>query len=95
MKINILTLFPEMFDALNQSIIGRACEKQIIDNLVYKIYVSDDNTTVYLNIKGSQNIESIDYSEHSDKLDSLQNKLKGVRTQLPASRQLKPKSNLI
>ena len=31
MKINILTLFPEMFGALNQSIIGRACEKQIID----------------------------------------------------------------
>ena len=31
MKIDILTLFPEMFGALNQSIIGRACEKQIID----------------------------------------------------------------
>lgn len=31
MKINILTLFPEMFGALKQSIIGRACEKDIIE----------------------------------------------------------------
>ena len=31
MKINILTLFPEMFDPLKQSIIGRACEKNIIE----------------------------------------------------------------
>jgi len=37
MKINILTLFPEMFEALNQSIIGRACEKQIIDINVINI----------------------------------------------------------
>ena len=31
MKINILTLFPEMFEPLKQSIIGRACEKGLID----------------------------------------------------------------
>lgn len=31
MKINILTLFPEMFEPLKLSIIGRACKKQIID----------------------------------------------------------------
>ena len=31
MKINILTLFPEMFEALNTSIIGRACEKNLIE----------------------------------------------------------------
>ena len=37
MKINILTLFPEMFEVLNQSIIGRACEKQIIDINVINI----------------------------------------------------------
>ncbi len=35
MKIDILTLFPEMFDSLNQSIIGRAIEKNLIKiNLV-------------------------------------------------------------
>lgn len=31
MKINILTLFPEMFSALNSSIIGRAAEKNLIE----------------------------------------------------------------
>lgn len=31
MKINILTLFPEMFEPLKQSIIGRACEKNLIE----------------------------------------------------------------
>lgn len=31
MEINILTLFPEMFEPLKQSIIGRACEKNIIE----------------------------------------------------------------
>ena len=31
MKINILTLFPEMFEPLKRSIIGRACEKELIE----------------------------------------------------------------
>ncbi len=31
MKFDILTLFPEMFETLNQSIIGKAVEKQIIN----------------------------------------------------------------
>ena len=35
MKFDILTLFPEMFDILKQSIIGKAKEKQLIDiNLI-------------------------------------------------------------
>ena len=35
MKFDVLTLFPEMFDSLKQSIIGRAIEKEQIDiNLV-------------------------------------------------------------
>ena len=31
MKFDILTLFPEMFEPIKQSIIGRAVEKNIID----------------------------------------------------------------
>ncbi len=31
MKINILTLFPEMFEPLKKSIIGRACENELIE----------------------------------------------------------------
>ncbi len=35
MKFDVLTLFPEMFEPLKTSIIGRAIEKKIIDlNLV-------------------------------------------------------------
>ena len=35
MKFDVLTLFPEMFEALNQSIIGRAKEKNLIEiNLI-------------------------------------------------------------
>ena len=31
MKFDVLTLFPEMFELLNQSIIGKAIEKDLID----------------------------------------------------------------
>lgn len=31
MKFDVLTLFPEMFEPLKQSIIGRAEEKELID----------------------------------------------------------------
>ena len=35
MKFDVLTLFPEMFECLNNSIIGRAIEKELIDiNLI-------------------------------------------------------------
>ena len=35
MKFDVLTLFPEMFDSLKQSVIGRAVEKELIDiNLI-------------------------------------------------------------
>ena len=35
MKFNVLTLFPEMFSALDESIIGRGKEKGLIDiNLI-------------------------------------------------------------
>ena len=35
MKFDVLTLFPEMFDSLKQSVIGRAQENELIDiNLI-------------------------------------------------------------
>lgn len=37
MRIDILTLFPEMFDALNHSLIGKATEKQLLDIHVHNI----------------------------------------------------------
>ena len=37
MKFDVLTLFPEMFEILNQSIIGKAIEKDLIDINVINI----------------------------------------------------------
>ena len=37
MRIDILTLFPEMFGALSESIIGRAREKNLIEINVINI----------------------------------------------------------
>ena len=34
-------------------------KRRLIDNLVYKVYASDDNTYIYFNIKGGNNIEEI------------------------------------
>ena len=33
--------------------------RRLIDNLVYKVYVSDDDTYIYFNIKGGNHIEEI------------------------------------
>ena len=36
MKFDILTLFPEMFEAVKQSVIGKAIEKQLIQKISIK-----------------------------------------------------------
>ena len=43
MRIDILTLFPEMFEVMNQSILGRAQEKNIIDINVINIRDFSEN----------------------------------------------------
>lgn len=42
MKFSILTLFPEMFDVLNTSIIGRAIEKGLIE--IERVNIRDFST---------------------------------------------------
>ena len=44
MKISILTLFPEMFDIFNHSIIGKAQEKGLIS-------INTENIRDYISIK--------------------------------------------
>lgn len=48
MKIDAITVFPEMFDSLNHSLIGKAREKQLIefDTLNPRIFTSDVHKTV-------------------------------------------------
>ena len=48
MKFSVLTIFPEMFDILNQSIIGRAIENNLIGLEIVNIrdYAKDKHKTV-------------------------------------------------
>ena len=59
--------------------------RRLIDNLVYKVYVSDDNTYIYFNIKGGNNIEEITLEDTKNALDSVNR----VQTQRDPARQRK------
>ena len=43
--------------------------RRLIDNLVYKVYISDDNTYIYFNIKGGKGIEEITFEDTKSALD--------------------------
>ena len=56
-------------------------QKKIIDNLVKQVYVSDDDTVVYFNIRGSSDMETENIDLET--ANKVKNGLLGVRTQLP------------
>lgn len=60
-------------------------KRRLIDNLVYKVYVSDDNTYIYFNIKGGNNIEEITLEDTKTALKNI----KKVQTQSDLARQAK------
>ena len=55
-------------------------QKQIIDHLVSQVFVSDDNTVVYFNIRGGKDIEKL-------AIDDTKEVVKKVQTQSPLARQ--------
>lgn len=57
--------------------------RRLIDNLVYKVYISDDNTYIYFNIKGGKGIEEITFEDTKSALD----KENRVQTQSDPPRQ--------
>ena len=59
-------------------------QRKIIDNLVSQVFVSDDDTIVYLSIKGGKNIETISFEDFT----KSKNSSKSVPTQLPLVRQV-------
>ena len=63
--------------------------RRLIDNLVYKVYVSDDDTYIYFNIKGGNHIEDITLEDTKAALKEVNR----VQTQRDPARQAKPKSN--
>lgn len=52
-------------------------QKQIIDHLVSQVFVGDDDTVVYFNIRGGKNIEQITLN---DTKETIENNIKCVRT---------------
>ena len=52
-------------------------QKQIIDHLVSQVFVSDDDTVVYFNIRGGKNIEKITID---DTKEAIKSNIKSVRT---------------
>ena len=63
--------------------------RRLIDNLVYKVYVSDDYTTIYFNIKGGSRINEITLEDTKAAIDNAER----VLTQRDSARQTNPKSN--
>lgn len=54
-------------------------QKQIIDHLVSQVFVSDDDTIVYFNIRGGKDIEKMTF----DDVKNTKNNMKSVQTQSP------------
>ena len=54
-------------------------QKQIIDHLVSQVFVSDDNTVVYFNIRGGKDIEKLT-------IDDTKEVVEKVQTQSPLAR---------
>ena len=46
--------------------------RRMIDNLVYKVYVSDDYTTIYFNIKGGSRINEITLEDTKVAIDNAE-----------------------
>lgn len=54
-------------------------QKQLIDHLVSQVFVSDDDTIVYFNIRGEKDIEKMTF----DDVKNTKNNIIGVQTQSP------------
>lgn len=59
-------------------------QKQLIDNLVYKVFIDDDNIIPILTIGNGKEIQNVRLSEVKEVLEKLYGK--SVQTQLPPAR---------
>ena len=79
-KITRQDLLVFIEELLKGDVNDKAYQKQIIDHLVSQVFVSDDNTTVYFNLRGGKDIEKISLADNNEVLDKVQ-------TPLPLARQ--------
>lgn len=78
----------DILDFIGELLIGdkndKKYQQKVIDNLVSKVFVSDDNTVVYLNIKGGEKTEAISLEDTKEAIKAV-----GVQTQSPPPRQMR------
>ena len=86
-KQDLLTFIEEI---LKGDVNDKDYQKQIIDHLVSQVFISDDNTVIYFNLRGGKDIETLTVDDTKNAV----NNAKRVRTQLPLARQTNPKSNI-
>ena len=79
-KQDLLTFIEEI---LKGDVSDKDYQTQIIDHLVSQVFVSDDNTVIYFNLRGGKDIETLAV----DDTKTAVNNAKRVRTQLPLARQ--------
>ena len=81
-KQDLLTFIQEI---LKGDINDKDYQKQIIDHLVSQVFVSDDDTVVYFNIRGGKDIETLT-------IDDTKEAVKKVQTQAPLASQKYPRT---
>ena len=75
MKFDVLTLFPEMFDGLKQSIIGRAVEKELIDINLVNIRDFSTNKHKKVDDRASKSLQMVTAAMNLKDAYSLEGKL--------------------
>ncbi len=87
-KITKKDLLDFVAELLKGDINDKEYQRKIIDNLVSQVFVSDDNTVCYFNIKGGKSIETVSFEDTKSAIKGNS----GVQTQSPLSRQTNKKA---
>ena len=78
-RINKKDLLDFIEDLLKGDVNDKNYQKQIIDHLVSQVFVNDDDTVVYFNLRGGKDIEKLTIDDTKDTI----NNIKAVRSQSP------------
>ena len=86
-KKDLLAFIEEL---LKGDVNDKEYQKQIINHLVSQVFVSDDDTVVFFNLRGGKDIEKLTIDDTKEAVNSA----KGVRTQTSLLHQKKPQDRI-
>ena len=86
-KKDLLAFIEEL---LKGDVNDKEYQKQIINHLVSQVFVSDDDTVVFFNLRGGKDIEKLTIEDTKEAANSA----KGVRTQTSPLHQNQTKKNI-